>query len=236
MSSKDIEYLETKVLCGVSLAGADLQEADLRDAVLVDADLRDAALVGADLRCADLCRADLTGANLISADLSGAHLRRAGLSGAYLRGADLKEADLRRANLIGADLRGANLTGANLISADLIGADLRNSILGTANEERFKQGIWEIIAESPPEVPGLIKALKEGRIDGSVYEGECACLRGTLSKLSGKPITNRNVHHPAEQWFTLIGTGDKPTDDTGGGYAAAKALGWIVEWQKAVSI
>ena len=133
-------------------------------------------------------------------------------------------------------LWGESLAGADLRNAYLSGADLRNAILGTENENRFKQGIWEVISESPSEVQGLIKALEEGRINGSAYEGECACLRGTLSNLSGKPVTEMNVHHPAEQWFTMIYPGDKPTDDTGGGYAAAKALGWIVEWQKAVSI
>jgi hypothetical protein len=70
-------------------SGADLRDADLRDADLSGADLRDA-----DLRDADLSGADLRDADLRDADLSGA---------------DLRDADLRDADLSGADLRGAVL-------------------------------------------------------------------------------------------------------------------------------
>ena len=71
-------------------SGADLRDADLRDAYLRGADLR--------------------GAYLRGADLGGACLGGADLRGAYLGGADLRDADLR-----GADLRGAYLGGADLI-------------------------------------------------------------------------------------------------------------------------
>ena len=59
---------------------------------------------GADLQYADLREANLQGANLRGANLRGANLR-----GANLRGADLREANLRGANLQYADLRGASL-------------------------------------------------------------------------------------------------------------------------------
>lgn len=58
-------------------SGADLREADLRDADLSGADLREA-----DLRGADLSGADLRDADLSDADLSGANLR--GAKGAYM--------------------------------------------------------------------------------------------------------------------------------------------------------
>ena len=69
------------------LRGADLRDADLRDAYLRGADLR-----GAYLRDADLGGADLRDADLRDADLGGAYLRDA-----YLRDADLRGADLRGA-------------------------------------------------------------------------------------------------------------------------------------------
>ena len=73
----------------VELAGADLHNANLRDA-----NLRGAELAGADLRRANLCDAslvgaDLTGANLFSASLVGADLTDANLAGARLRNAVL---------------------------------------------------------------------------------------------------------------------------------------------------
>jgi hypothetical protein len=36
--------------------------------------------------------------------------------------------------------------------------------------------------------------------------------------------------NPAEQWFLMIRKGDKPGDDTSGGFAALKALQWTVEY------
>jgi hypothetical protein len=81
-----------------------------------------ANLYEANLREADLREANLYGANLRKADLIGADLREANLIGADLRGANLRGADLRKADLIGADLIGANLRKADLIGADLRGA------------------------------------------------------------------------------------------------------------------
>jgi uncharacterized protein YjbI with pentapeptide repeats len=120
-----------------------LENRDLRGAVLDDVDLRIANLrnvnlTDADLRGADLSEADLSEANLVGARLAGAYLRRANLAGAYLRGANLMFASLRGANLgdanlTSADLRGANLTTANFGDANLTSADLRGANLTTAN-------------------------------------------------------------------------------------------------------
>jgi hypothetical protein len=95
--------------------------------------IEQAVVDGANLLGADLREADLREANLLGADLREADLRRANLHGANLRGADLREADLREANLLGADLRRANLHGANLRGADLRGVDLYGTDLHRAN-------------------------------------------------------------------------------------------------------
>jgi uncharacterized protein YjbI with pentapeptide repeats len=117
------------------LRGANLNFAELSNAVLWEADLRGLSLIEAVLWEADLNRADLRGAWLVKADLRMAHLNGANLNGANLIEADLREADLRGANLNkatlrdanlnGADLRGANLNKATLREANLNGADLR---------------------------------------------------------------------------------------------------------------
>jgi hypothetical protein len=78
---------------------------------------------------ADLRQANLREANLIGADLSAVKLREADLSGANLRGitlfrADLREANFHNANLGGADLQGTDLHGADLSGAVLIRVDL----------------------------------------------------------------------------------------------------------------
>ena len=118
------------------LSGANLCDADLRDANLRGADLSGANLRGADLRGANLRGANLRGADLRDADLSGANL-----FGANLRGADLRDADLSDADLSGADLRDANLRGADLSGANLRGADLCNANLSRASMDQM---IWDI--------------------------------------------------------------------------------------------
>ena len=135
----------------------------------------------------------------------------------------LKEkADLRDANLRDADLSGANLRGADLSGADLRDADLRS----------FKSDLWMTLTQNRNEVPALVAALKEGRVDGSTYSGECACLVGTIAnaKHVSADTLEKNVSNPAEKWFLMIKKGDKPGDDTSGGFASKMALDWALEW------
>ena len=152
--------------------------------------------------------------NLRYADLSGANLRYANLRGASLSGASLSGANLHYA-----DLRGASLSGASLSGADLSGANLRT----------FIADLRYILSSAHTKVPFLVRALRNGKIDGSSYYGECACLVGTLEQ-SGASGIPRNVSSPAESWFLMIRKGDKPGDDTGGGFAAAKALEWVEDY------
>ena len=160
------------------------------------------------------------------ADLSGAYLRDANLRDANLRGAYLRDADLRDADLRGADLRDAYLRGAYLRDAKLRGADLRDAYLSGADLRQFKHDVWGVLAYAKSEVPNLIKAIKEGRIDGSQYEGECCCLCGTLEKGLPAQIDIRAANSPAEQWFSMIKKGDTPENN----FASEKALEWVQEW------
>ena len=163
-----------------------------------------------------------------------ANLRGANLRGADLSGANLSDANLSVANLRGADLRGANLSDANLRGADLPGADLSGANLSDANLRSFKSDFWMTLTYARDEVPALIAAIREGRVNGSQYEGECACLVGTLANARGQnyalAFPDHSARNPAEQWFLMIKQGDKPGDDTGGGFAAGKALEWALEW------
>ena len=119
-------------------------------------------------------------------------------------------------------LRGADLRGADLRGADLRGADLRS----------FKADLWMTLAQNRAEIPALIASLREGRVDGSQYEGECACLVGTIANAKGANYASmeHNSDNPAERWFMMISKGDKPGDDTGGGFAAKMALEWALEF------
>ncbi|WP_186098252.1 pentapeptide repeat-containing protein [Burkholderia gladioli] len=194
--------------------------------------LRGAYLRGADLRGADLRGADLSGADLSGANLSGADLRGADLSGADLSGANLRGAYLRGADLSGADLSGANLRGANLRGADLRGADLRGANLSGANLLPIKADFIEVISQAPREVPALIDALKGGRVDGSTYSGECACLVGTIANARGCSVDApqfdipKDSSRPVERFFMAIRKGDTPETNS----ASKLALEWAETW------
>jgi hypothetical protein len=156
----------------------------------------------------------------VEANLYGADLYEADLRGADLRGADLRRANLRGANLRGANLYGANLYGADLYGADLYGADLKK--LPTDYINQCSRDILFILNQLKSEVPGLRKALIEGRVNGTQYEGDCACLIGTLGKLDGGvenvcetiPFYEKGTYNPGEAFFLNIHTGDTPKNNS----------------------
>jgi uncharacterized protein YjbI with pentapeptide repeats len=187
--------------------------------------LRD--LVATAVKCgANLGAADLRGADLGYADLRGANLRDANLGRANLRGADLGDADLGRANL-----GGANLRDADLGYADLRGANLRGANLGGADLRSFRTDLWDVLLRAQPELPALRAALVSGRVNGSIYEGPCSCLVGTIATARGCSYRDLdgitpNSSRPAEQWFMCIRMGDTPETST----VVAQTVAWIDEF------
>jgi hypothetical protein len=219
------------VLTGAVLRAAVLRGADLTDAVLTDADLTGAVLRGADLTDADLTGAVLRGAVLRGAVLAGADLRGADLRGADLRGADLRGADLRGADLTDAVLTGAVLAGADLRGAVLTDADLTGAVLTDADLTPIRDDVWSILDAAPAEVPALLEALRAGRFDGSHYEGECACLVGTLANArkcdyESIPGLEPDSNRPAERWALAIRKGHTPDNNP----VAAITAKWVEEW------
>ena len=119
----------------------------------------------------------------------------------------------------------ANLSSANLRSADLRSANLRFADLRSAKKwketEWFRQcsrDILFILGCLKAEVPALKKMLIEGKVDGSQYEGECACLIGSLANADGGvnnvcsaiPFYEKGLHNFGEQFFWQIRKGDTP--------------------------
>jgi hypothetical protein len=187
-------------------------------------------------------RANLDGAYLDGAYLAGANLDGAYLDGAYLAGANLARANLARAYLDGANLAGANLAGANLARANLArayldGANLDGAYLAGAIgvgdwAKAIRDDIRTVLDTSPHEVPGLLQLLWDGRVDGTVYEGECACLVGSVAKVRGCrydaiPGLRPDSSRPAERWFLRIRKGDTPVTNPSAAFAAAV----IAQWQ-----
>lgn len=119
-------------------SSADLNYALLTKSDFYRARLLGTQLIKADLRDANLEYANLTDAVLRTAELEGANLRRANLTGAYLKFADLGFANLKDANLTKADITEANLYGANLKNADLTEADLTGSNVSRGQLKKAK--------------------------------------------------------------------------------------------------
>jgi hypothetical protein len=163
-------------------------------------------------------------------------LKEAVRSGASLVGASLVGASLDGASLVGARLDGASLVGARLVRARLDGARLvRASLDGArldgADLDPIRDDIYEVLSHARNEVPGLLAALREGRVNGSLYEGPCACLLGTIANVRGcdyssLPDLIPDASRPAECWFMGVGEGDTPENSQ----VSRITVGWIEEW------
>ena len=148
------------------------------------------------------------------------------LSGSDLRGSNLRDSDLRDSNLSGSNLRDSDLSGS-----DLRDSDLRDSNLSGSDLRPIRDDIWAVLSSSPSEVSALRDAVASGKISGSTYEGECACLVGTLANARGCshtsiPGLSPNSSRPAERFFMAIKVGDTPETSQ----FSALALEWIDEW------
>lgn len=120
----------------------------------------------------------------------------------------------------------ANLTRADLTDADLTGADL------TGAKDDFRA----VLDAAPNEVAGLLLAVREGRIDGSHYEGSCACLKGTIANIrhchytelgDDIDVLQPDSSRPSERLFLAISPGHTPAVNP----VAKIVEGWILEWQ-----
>lgn len=231
---------------GIDMSGADLREASLARRNLSGMSLKGANLDAADLEGANLTEANLTGASLVDADLSGAFLEDTNLSDANLLGANLRDAEmggvsltganlphatLTDANLRDADLTGANLTEADLTQAQIAGVDFTRANLRDADLTAIRDDLWAVLSAVPHEVPALRRALVEGRIDGQLYEGECACLVGTVEQAAGVehgtlPLLKPNSERPIERFFLNIEPGHTPESSI----VVEIVVEWIDDW------
>jgi hypothetical protein len=168
--------------------------------------------------------------------LEKAVLKGANLKGANLKGANLEGANLKGANLKGANLEGANLEGANLEGANLEGAYLKGVYLEGGNLPTVRADFLAAVLNLPNELEFLRDTIKAGKVNGSTYSGECACLAGTLAHAkgiecyTGEPIKNGRTFiadssSPRECFFLAIKEGDTPKNNV----ASKLALEWTEE-------
>jgi Pentapeptide repeats (8 copies) len=142
----------------VDLSGANLRDANLREARLVNTSLGVQGFVTPHDERTDLSGANLSGAILLGANLKGAILKGADLSRALVGTTDPnlpwhpENADLERVDLSDANLSGAELVGLDLTETDLRGADLSDANLSeaTVNEEQLDT-VWSLEGATLPD-------------------------------------------------------------------------------------
>jgi hypothetical protein len=123
----------------------------------------------------------------------------------------------------------ARLDGARLVGARLVGARLVGARLDGARLDGIRNDFWDVLLRAQPEIPALLATLREGRIDGSTYDGECACLAGTIAHARHVPYAQlgfADASRPIERWFLGIRVGDTPENSQ----IAAITERWIVEF------
>jgi hypothetical protein len=89
----------------------------------------------------------------------------------------------------------------------------------------------------PAESTGLYKAVLDGKIDGSCYEGECCCFVGTVAKNMGVYYESINgltpdSDSPTERFFMAIDKGDTPENNQ----VSAAVKDWLEEFMTARGI
>src|SRR5258707_396201 len=97
--------------------------------------------------------------------------------------------------------------------------------------DEIKRDLFEVLDAAQKEVSGLLAALEAGKINGSVYTGECACLIGTIANVRGCTYDDLgdlrpNPSRPAERWFLAVRKGHTPENHP----VAKITAGWIREW------
>jgi hypothetical protein len=120
--------------------------------------------------------------------------------------------------------------------ADLRSANLRYADLSSANLSSIKNDFWDVLIRAIPEIPNLRKAIIEGKIDGSTYDGECACLCGTLEHSEKKEIKQiifdqRDSSRPIERLFLGINKGDTPETNQ----ISKIVLAWVDEFTTCIN-
>ena len=140
-----------------------------------------------------------------------------------------------RAALEAATVSGANLTDADLTRANLTGANLTDAVLTPIRDD-----LWAVLSSAPREAQAVLDALRAGRVDGSTYTGECACLVGTIANARHCDTYNLGAlkadsHRPAEVWFMQIKPGHTPENHEPSRLAAEWVDQWLVAMRTAFS-
>ena len=117
-----------------------------------------------------------------------------------------------------------NTIGDTLVEAVKRGANLRDANLRNIPQSYINQcsrDMLFIFQHLKKELPFLREKLVKGEVDGTQYDGECACLIGSLGNADDGvenvcktiPYYDKGLHNFGEQWFWQIHKGDTPKNN-----------------------
>jgi hypothetical protein len=164
-------------------------------------------------------------ATIKTLDSSQATIKTLGSSQATIKTLDSSQATIKTLDSSQATIKTRDSSQATIKT---LGSS--QATIETWESANIRDDLWAVLCSYPSEILTLREALLAGLINGKVYEGDCACLVGTIAKTQGvhfkylksiKPNGNR----PAELWFWNIKTGDTPSTNK----FSALALKWIDE-------
>lgn len=102
---------------------------------------------------------------------------------------------------------------------------------GVESLDEVKADLFDVLDNARAEVPVILSALRDGRINGATYGGECSCVIGTVARARGCEAHDLDDIwtfglRPSEYLVHEIELGDTPANNL----CAAIVETWIVEW------
>ncbi len=241
-------------LTGARLQSANLEETQLRKAILHGAQLQSASFVEAQLQEAEFDGAQLQGASFVGAQLQGANFDKTQLQGANLLNSQLQGASIYWTQLQGAYLGGTQLQGATLYESQLQGVEfsgvlmdkaiiIRAQLQGVSNNRAQLQLVTGQLVICPPFKQRILAGIdQKSDLSGLSFWGGLnqETLDSLYIELSDEGARRlRGILEPLEPLELYIGKLEseelpKGSSATTGAYTKEEAERWIAEYEEAM--
>jgi uncharacterized protein YjbI with pentapeptide repeats len=193
---------------------------------------------GTTIRDADLSEMDLSGVSFYNSSFYNSSFDNSSFYNSSFYNSSFDNSSFDNSSFDNSSFYNSSFYNSSFYNSSFYNSSFDNStikFLEEANQigllDFIRDDYWAILIAAGHEVPGIRAAIIEGRIDGSAYEGTCACLCGTIANIRGvnykaleaiKPNSNR----PVERFFANIKKGDTPETNISSKYA----LQWLDEF------
>jgi uncharacterized protein YjbI with pentapeptide repeats len=149
--------------------------------------------------------------------------------GSSFDGSSFVDSSFARSSFDGSSFVDSSFARSSFVDSSFDGSSFES--IPAEYKNQVRDDLWAVLSAAPNEVEGLRKALAEGRVNGSTYQGACACLVGTIANVRGCDYRELGILQPnsnrlAELWFISINKGNTPDDNP----FSRLALEWVDQW------